>query len=561
MFYRNILIAAVFIWGLSPSATAQSSKPVAEESCQADPPNQRSPEIVITDGGLVRGSHAGDTHSFKGIPYAAPPVGALRWKGPQPVPCWSGVRDALEFGSPCAQLGTPPGSTMTWFGSEDCLTLNIWTPAMSFERDRLPVMVFVHGGGNTRGSGSASVPTSVPFIGPNVQDGQRLAELGRAVVVTLNYRLGFLGWLAHPALSKASDTGTSGNYGLQDQLAALKWVRRNIRHFGGNPRRVLVFGQSSGGRDVCALLASPWARGLISRAGIISSSCENLPTSQQAEDVGVQYASSLGCATAADVLGCMRGVPTEVAVRASVTQPPRFQGFQLGPMVDGFIVGAQPLTVFRSPLYMPVPVHISSTANEVAFSLFRLYWPGPIATANDYASAVITLAPPQLVADILSLYPVSNYPTPRAALTALLSDVQLLCPSRRAARALAAAGQPVWRSIWMHTESNGPLQPIGPGHVTDLPYWFDNLATMPSFTPSASESALAQSMALYLANFARTGDPNHAGALAWPAFTVPDAAELRLDDRPTVGSAFRDSFCDSWDARMPPPGYQGTDHD
>ncbi len=441
----------------------------------------------------------------------------------------------------CAQAGGPAG----WFGSEDCLTLNVWTPRDRDAHEALPVLFFIHGGGNTRGAGSASVSTTIPFLGPNVQDGERVAAQARAVVVTINYRLGFLGWLAHPALAKA---GTSGNYGALDQIAALRWVQRNIGAFGGDPRRVLAFGQSGGGRDLCLLLASKGASGLFARAGFLSSSCENLPARQRAEAVGAQYAAKLGCGGGTDVLACLRAVPTEKAVRTSVPQRPALHGwFQLGPIVDGVLLTDQPLAVFRSGSQPRVPALVSSTANEAAFSLLPLYWPGRIETAADYRNAVNALAPADQVADILAMYPLESYSTPRAALTDLLSDAHIVCPSRRAARALAGSGSAVWRSIWAHTASNGPVRPFGAGHVTDLPYWFDTLREMPGFQPGPAEIALAASMTGYLGAFAAEGDPNHSGAVPWPRYRAGSDEDLRLDDRIEPGSRFRSAQCDFWD--------------
>lgn len=494
--------------------------------------------VVATDCGPVRGSEAGATWAFRGIPYAAPPVGRLRWQPPEPAACWTEIRDTQQFGPVCAQTGTAAG----WFGSEDCLTLNVWTPRERDPREALPVLFFIHGGGNARGAGSATVSTSVPFLGDNVQDGERLATEAHAVVVTINYRLGFLGWLAHPALAK------SGNYGALDQIAALRWVQRNIAGFGGDPRRVLAFGQSGGGRDLCLLVAAKAASGLFARAGFLSSSCENFPSRQRAEAAGAQYAAKLGCGGASDVAACLRAAPTEKAVRASLPERPALHGwFQLGPIVDGVLLPDQPLAVFRSGAHSRVPALVSSTANEAALSLLALYWPGPIERAADYQNAVKALAPADQVGDILAMYPLENYPTPRAALTELLSDAHIVCPGRRTARALAGAGSVVWRSVWAHTASSGPARPFGPGHATDLPYWFDTLRDMPGFQPGPPEIALAQAMTAYLGVFAATGDPNHAGAAAWPRYRAGSDEDLRLDDHIEPGSRFRAAQCDFWD--------------
>ncbi len=256
-----------------PGAPAQ----LTSRRCQIESRPNGQPDIVATDAGWLRGARAGQTYVFKGIPYAAPPVGDLRWTPPHPTPCWLGVREATTFGNVCAQATTRIGPTTAWFGNEDCLYLNVWTPRDRQPGERLPVLFFLHGGGNTVGSGSATVAASASTLGPNIQDGQQLAERG-AVVVTINYRLGMLGFLAHSALSRESDTGASGNYGIRDQIAALEWVQRNIANFGGDPARVLAFGQSSGGRNVCGLIAAQQGRRWFSRAGILSGGCENFPS-------------------------------------------------------------------------------------------------------------------------------------------------------------------------------------------------------------------------------------------------------------------------------------------
>jgi para-nitrobenzyl esterase len=416
------------------------------------------------------------------------------------------------------------------------------------------VLFFIHGGGNSRGSGSASVATTIPVLGPNVQDGERLAQDAHAIVVTINYRLGVLGWLAHPALSKASATGTSGNNGLQDQAAALRWVQRNIRAFGGDPRRVVAFGQSAGARDLCGLVASPRTKGLFSRAGFLSNSCENFPLLAAAERVGDEFARSVSCGDPDGVAACLGQLPLEKLLLTTVRRAPRLQDFQLGPIVDGVFLSGQPLAVFRSGAHQRVPAIVSSAADETAFSLFRAYWPGAIDTAADYDKAIETLAPPALVGEIGRMYPVAAYPTPRAALTDLLSDVELICPARRTARALAARG-PVWRAIWMHTASSGPARPFGAAHVTDVPYWFDTIRQMPGFQPTESEVALAQQMALFLGSFTANGRPDGAGARRWPRFRAGADEDLRLDDEIVPGSAFRARYCDFWDARLPPPDF------
>jgi para-nitrobenzyl esterase len=250
------------------------------------------------------------------------------------------------------------------------------------------VLFFVHGGSNLRGSGSETVSSTIPTLGPNIQDGEWLAARHEVVVVTINYRLGMLGYLAHPALSRDSRNGASGNYGLLDQIAALEWVQRNIVRFGGDPGRVLAFGQSAGGRNVCVLLAIQRNQRWFSRAGLLSGQCENLPSLQRAE----------------------RGLPAQQAV-AAFEQPRRLFAndyFQLGPIVDGVTVTEQPVVRLQSREATSVPLLVSSTDQEAAFSLFGLMFTGPIATADDFKAALDTLAPASIVSAIQALYPLAG---------------------------------------------------------------------------------------------------------------------------------------------------------
>ena len=550
----------------SSALTSDSVRPVTAETqpggCPVgDEVSAIGTDVRLTDRGLVRGATAGDTYAFKGIPYAAPPVGNLRWRAPTPAPCWQGVREAQAYGEVCAQSGARPGTTTTWFGSEDCLYLNVWVPNDLGPGEQLPVMVFVHGGGNTRGAGSESVSTSIATLGPNIQDGQRLAEDGHAVVVTINYRLGFLGWLAHAALRSESGASSSGNYGEMDIIAALRWVRRNIASFGGDPDRVLLSGQSAGARDVCTLAASSHAAsGLFSTAAVLSGQCENLPSRAEAEAVGEIVAGLVGCGSAPDVTTCLRSRPASQLATTTVDQTKRLFGnhyFQLGPIVDGQIVSEQPLASFQSPHHRHVPVLIGSTDSETAFSLLPLMYTGPISTPADYVTAISQLAAgTTIVPDVLSEYPLSSFASPRAALIAVLTDANLICPARRLAGALAGWDEPIWRAAYVHTNSNGPSRTYGPAHVMDLGYWFDTLWQMPGFTPSANEIALAQTLPRYLTSFAKTDDPNYTGAPAvWPRYFGDTDQDLRIDAPLSGSSRFHADKCDFWDWRLPPAGW------
>ena len=551
------LIAPVLILGLAPcpmerpataihrgASTTPITQPVAASAgggCSRSEAPAISPAVVATDRGLVQGTTEGATYAFRGIPYAAPPVGELRWRPPQRAGCWEGVRPAMSFASSCAQLSALTGSTQAWFGSEDCLYLNVWSPVVREAGDRLPVVFFIHGGGNTRGGAN--------FItfGANIYDGRHLAEAGRVIVVAINYRLHYLGFLAHASLTSESPDGTSGNYGSLDQIAALQWVRRNIENFGGNPDRVLVFGQSAGARNACVLATSPLTRGLMAAAGMISGNCENIPSLDRMQASGNSYVRNLGCAEAADVPACLRGKPLQDVILGAVREPLVPGGFQLGPNVDGHLLVQQPLEALRGPHHNHVPWLISSAADEVANALLPALWSAPVTSAAQYEVAIRGLFDDAMADDVLTAYPAAAFSTPRTTLIRVLTDSFLVCPARRMARTAALWDEPVWRAFYNHTYSNGPLAPLHAAHITDMPFWFDNL-TLPDFAPSASEAALGATMSAFLTSFAATGNPNHPGGPLWPRYDPMADSHLVLDDVIAADRGVRTAPCDFWDA-------------
>lgn len=472
--------------------------------------------LVHTREGLVQGIDLGWALAWRAIPFAAPPVGDLRWRLPQPPARWDGVRDASAFSDVC-----PQAAGDAFAGSEDCLYLNVYAPAGS--DDKRPVALFIHGGSRVAGDGQVLPPGLI-------QQG--------LVVVTIQYRLGALGYLGHRALT--GESGTSGNWGFFDMIAALRWVQRNIRRFGGDPDRVLLFGQSAGGSAVNALLASPLAQGLFSRAAIESNA---LPPGRthalaESESTGVALAQQLGC-TGGDEeqLVCLRAAPAAAILAADLPIPPL-----LYPIDDGlFLEGDVALTLEQQGA--GVPLMIGSTREEASRSLRAL------TDATEPACSARARADFPAIADqLLPLYPVSAYDSPYWALVALESDAGTTCDVRQLAQAVSSAegAQPVYRYLFTHAYETGDYWPrFRAFHGADLPFVFGDFRyNLGDYAPTAAEKALAQEVQGYYARFAAGGDPNGDGAVAWPPFTVDDDNLLLIDDAIALGSGYHAAACD-----------------
>jgi para-nitrobenzyl esterase len=456
----------------------------------AAPPD---PTVVRVDTGWIRGQASAGTVRFQGVPYAAPPVGTLRWSAPRPAAGWSGVRDGTAPGNRCPQsFGGPV------IGAEDCLYLNVTRPARP---GRVPVIVWLHGGGMKSGSGADYDPA-------------RLVTTGEVMVVTVNYRLGALGFLSHPALRG------SGNFGLQDQAAALRWVRRNIAAFGGDPRQVTLAGQSAGARSVCAHLASPGSRGLFQRAIVQSGACASpVMTRSAADRKGVRAAREVGCAGGPDVAGCLRrtGVTgllgTLQGVGTSVTGTVADDAW--GPVAGTPFLPWQPGVAIRFGAAAGVPLLIGSTRDEMrSFVPYAYDLSGKPLTAEGYAGALAEAFGDHAHA-VLARYPVRDYPKPVLALSTVLTDWGGrigACPTLATARA-AARFAPVYS--YELTEDSGEVIggiPFGAPHGSDLPFLFE----VPWADPAPA--GLSATMVGYWAAFARTGDPNGAGRPVWRSF-------------------------------------------
>jgi para-nitrobenzyl esterase len=494
---------------------------------------QSTPTIVVTQSGAVQGVLEGGLLVFRGIPYAAPPVGKLRWRPPQPRGDWPGISDASSFGNVCIQIN----SDNQLVGSEDCLVLNIFI-GQPPQSQNLPVMVFFHGGGNIQGDTHQARFDAPPLATQGV------------IVVTAEYRLGLLGYFSN-ALLTAEDGLSSGNYNLLDQIAALTWVKQNITAFGGDPTHVMAFGQSSGSADVEALLTSPLAQGLFATVGMETGGIGHgeLLTLSEIEALDQPIVSTLGCDSAADVLACLRAVPASTIVS---NQAP-FANNDL--MIEPRVLPVNPFDVLQQH-GSSVPLLIGSNREE--FATLGDDPNAPLDT-NGYAAAVHTRFDPfgAGVADkVLALYPVTDYDSPAYALIAVDTDYWVTCGYRQITRAATvASGPPVWRYIYTHRFENDSFwNAFRAFHGAELFFIFGNLQALTGgYIPTPVEAALADQMIGYWTRFAATGDPNGAGASPWPQYDPTTDPMLQLDDAPTAINGYHTPQCDYFSTLQSPP--------
>ena len=500
------------------------------------------PTTVRTESGQLAGAVADGVLSFKGIPFAAPPLGALRWRPPQPARPWTGVRPASAYGHDCMQkpfpsdaapLGTEP--------SEGCLVLNVWRPAGAARK--LPVMVWIYGGGFVNGGSS-----------PAVYDGSRFARRG-VVLVSFNYRLGRFGFFAFRALTAEAGDGLVGNYGYMDQIAALQWVRRNISAFGGDPDNVTVFGESAGGGSVHMLLTSPLARGLFDRAIIESGGGrggltpmrrirEDQPGLPSAESIGVAFARAHGIeGEGPAALAALRALPAETLVdglnMASMGQAAAT--YVGGPLLDGRIVVGPPDEAYRAGRQAQVPVMIGANSADIGFSFAR--------TMDE------VLQPFPDKAAAREAYDPDGSGDVRAVGARVAMDRAMIEPARFTAAALAAQGLKTYEYRFSYVARAMRDQWPGAPHATEIPYVFGTVAAKYGKDLAPEDEATARAANAYWANFARTGDPNGEGLPQWPAydprtdqimdFTLdgpragPDPLKARLDAAAAAAQAGR----------------------
>lgn len=489
---------------------------------------------VDTEDGTLEGAVEGGTRSFLGIPYAKPPVDELRWMPPEPPEPWDGVRDATEFGGRCAQLES---TTLMNAASdtEDCLYLNVWTPEERPE-EPLPVMFWIHGGGNR--NGSASEP--VPFAGEGLfYSGQDLAANHDVVVVTLNYRLGVFGFMAHPDL--ATDDTTAGNQGLRDQRMAMQWVQDHIARFGGDPDNVTIFGESAGSFDVCMHVASPESRGLFHRAISQSGGCTTLqPTQNEAEATAEELVAAVGCDEADDALQCLRDTSVSDLLDAAANDVSGDRSF--GPHVDGEFLPDQPRALYDSGDIADVPYILGSTTDEGSLFLFQQ----PIETEEAYMAALENAFPDaaELVAE---QYPISDFedamPNPeKAAVVRAIGDGRLVCTTYDTAARAQESGLPVYTyNFDIPVPIEVPGDYLGATHGGELTYVF---GTSPSFTEEEEE--VSNLMQRYWSRFAATGDPNGGDDVQWPMWSLEDNQRMNFSLDPSVVTDFRADECEFW---------------
>jgi para-nitrobenzyl esterase len=504
--------------------------------------------IVRLDAGLVRGAISERDASiriYRGLPFAPPPVGALRWRPPSVVPAWAGVRDATRFASPCPQVERPGQAGSPVLGSEDCLYLNVWTGAAT-PRDRRPVLVWIHGGGMRRGSA----------IDP-ARDGSALAARG-LVVVSVAYRLGPLGFFAHPLLSAESEHGSSGTYGLLDQIAALAWIRRNIEAFGGDPSRVTVFGQSGGARIVQYLQATPLARGLFHRAIAHSSGtfADRVylrlppPGGESAETEGERWAEAMRAGSPAGdgggpasrpqapvagmsppatdrggALAALRALPFERVVAAVEGLTPRY-----AVPVDGWVLPDTTHRLFMNGRQNDVPVLLGWNANEAAAMADSA---GAPSDDEGYARRIVEefgTAAPRFEA----LYPPGD--DPRAAFLRGYGVQTFGWSMRSWARAMATVHSPAFYYYFERAPST-PADEPGARHGAELPYVFGNLD--PRQGMGAADRARSELMMAYWAAFAATGDPNGDRRPRWEPHTAAGDRTMVFGDTVAMESGVR----------------------
>ena len=482
------------------------------------------------DSGVIEGSVHDGVASFKGVPFAAPPVGPLRWRAPQPVAAWSTPRQTTAYAADCMQVPFPSDAApLGTAPAEDCLYANVWLPAKK-PAAKLPVMVWIYGGGSVNGGSS-----------PDVYSGEHFASLG-LVFISFNYRVGRFGYFAHPALSAENADGLLGNYGYMDQLAALRWVQRNAAAFGGDASNVTVFGESAGGGSVHMLLGTPLSNGLFERAIIQSAGGRGFGRADisgatpggvpSAEATGLKFANSVGVeGSGKDALAKLRALPAE-AIRGNLNMATMRENFYTGPMVDGKIVLGSQADAYLAGTSQKVPIIVGANSadagNATASSLDALF--APYGTDREQARAAYTAGGQKDLAVLRG---------------EVGRDRGMLEPARFVVRTYAARGIPTYEYRFSYVaNSMRDTWKTGVPHATELPFVFDTVRAKYGDATTASDEKMGSQAMQYWANFAKNGDPNGPGLPNWPRYETASDTIMNFTEKGPMSEP------DPWKARL-----------
>lgn len=493
-------------------------------------PTTGTHEVKI-DTGRLNGAVQDGVVSFKGIPYAAPPVGDLRWQPPQPAERWNEVRAASEYGPDCMQLPFPgDAAPLGVKPAEDCLYANVWAPEPRPAK-KLPVMVWIYGGGFVNGGSS-----------PAVYDGSQFAKRG-VVLVSFNYRVGRFGFFAHPALTKETPGGPLGNYTYMDQIAALKWVQRNVAAFGGDPKNVTIFGESAGGGSVLAMMTSPLAKGLFQKAIIESGGGRTglMPAryvdhaapggNPSGESVGIAFAKTVGIeGQDAAALAALRKLPADKIV-AGLNMATMMTPTYAGPMIDGKVIVDTPEAVYAAGRGAKVPVIAGANSKDIGFPRARTMDEllAPFGADRDRAKAA---------------YDPDNTGKVSALGVLMTSDQIMVEPARFVVRTIVATGQPAYEYRFSYVAESMRKQWNGAPHATEIPFVFNTVLARYGKDLTPADKAIAEAANSYWVNFAKTGNPNGNGLPVWPAYSPKSDIILDFTEKEAVAGP------DPWKERL-----------